>query len=420
MKSLFWQRALLAGLALVAMPLSAPLPAWAQAGGLLSLQDALSRAGVDAADRSQVENPRVQGPLADISAAESLIRQARLRPNPQLSFEAENLAGSGAYSGFRSSEYTLSLGLPVEWGGKRTARIRAAEADLEVARLRGSLALVDLGYLVRSRYVAATAAEARVDLARGIWERNRELARIAATLVEVGREPPLRALRAQAALAEAEAEVKSAMATALAARFALGALWGDETAPEVGARFPEIRPPYELLSDYDGLALKLASAETGAARAAIAQERSLAAPDPTFSAGVRRIEESGDEAFLVGVSIPLPFGNRNQGNIAAAEARARAAAAREHVARADYRQEVASARADFLAAQAKAETLEADSLPQADEALRLAELGYRNGKFPLIEVLAAAEARDAIRRSLIDAREDQGRAAAMLIRLAQP
>ena len=95
-------------------------------------------------------------------------------------------------------------------------------------------------------------------------------------------------------------------------------------------------------------------------------------------------------------------------------------AAREHVARADYRQEVASARADFLAAQAKAETLEADSLPQADEALRLAELGYRNGKFPLIEVLAAAEARDAIRRSLIDAREDQGRAAAMLIRLAQP
>ena len=42
----------------------------------------------------------------------------------------------------------------------------------------------------------------------------------------------------------------------------------------------------------------------------------------------------------------------------------------------------------------------------------------RNGKFALLEVLSAAEARDGIRRSLIDAREEQGKAAALLIRLA--
>ncbi len=108
----------------------------------------------------------------------------------------------------------------------------------------------------------------------------------------------------------------------------------------------------------------------------------------------------------------------NQGKVAAAQARARAAGAREAVALADYRQEVVKARADYLAAEAKSATLEKESLPQAEEALRLAEIGYRNGKFPLIEVLSAADARDSIRRSLIDAREAQGRAAAGLIRLA--
>lgn len=117
----------------------------------------------------------------------------------------------------------------------------------------------------------------------------------------------------------------------------------------------------------------------------------------------------------MGVSIPLPFRNRNQGNIAAAEARFRAASAREAVARADFELEVTQARGRFLAAEARVETLSQTSLPQAEEALRLVRIGYRNGRFPLIEVLAAAEARDAIREALIQAQEDRGRLAAQLI-----
>ncbi|WP_245559377.1 TolC family protein [Novosphingopyxis baekryungensis] len=164
--------------------------------------------------------------------------------------------------------------------------------------------------------------------------------------------------------------------------------------------------------------LQVARAESTAAAAEIDRERSLRIPDPVISAGVRRFEESNDNAFLVGVSIPLPFSNRNQGNIAAAEARLRAANAREAVALADFEQEVARARAQYLAAEARVETLSTTSLPQADEALRLVRIGYRNGRFPLIEVLSAAEARDGIREALIAAQQDRGQAAAELIRLA--
>ena len=69
-------------------------------------------------------------------------------------------------------------------------------------------------------------------------------------------------------------------------------------------------------------------------------------------------------------------------------------------------------------AETRVETLSTTSLPQAEEALRLVRIGYRNGRFPLIEVLSAAEARDAIREALIAAQEDRGQAAAELIRLA--
>lgn len=402
------------GLALIAWP------SWAcaQDDALLSLNEALQRSGVAAAGAADSTNPRIVGPQQDVAAAEALIEQAGLRPNPQVSLEVENIVGTGMFSGLQASEYTMAAELPLELGGKRRARIEAAEAEFAVAQLQGEFALAELGLVVRQRYVTAVAAQARVELFEDILERERELARIAGALVDAGREPPLRALRAQATLAETEAELKAAQADALAARYALGALWGEEEAPEVPASFPDIEPPYELLADYAGLQTQVAAAERRAAEAEIGRERTLRVPDPTVSAGVKRFEESNEQAFLVGVSVPLPLFNRNQGNIAAAQARARAAAARESVARLEYRQAVIDARADYLAAEARAETLETDSLPQAEEALRLVQIGYRNGRFPLLEVLSAAEARDTIRQSLIEAREARERAAARLIGLA--
>ena len=223
----------------------------------------------------------------------------------------------------------------------------------------------------------------------------------------------------EAALAEARAELQAAEATSLAARTALASLWGEQgTPPLVSSDFPDIDPPGAVLASATGLQLEVARAESRAAETEIDRERSLRIPDPVVSAGVKRFEESNDNAFLVGVSIPLPFSNRNQGNIAAAEARLRAANAREAVALADFEQAVTRSRAEYLAAEARVETLSVTSLPQAEEALRLVRIGYRNGRFPLIEVLSAAEARDAIREALIAAQEDQGQAAAELIRLA--
>jgi len=415
MSAMKWRGALIAGLYLAA----SATPVAAQERELLSLEEALDRTGVGSEAAESGPNPRMVGPRAEADAAGSLVGQARLRPNPEVSLEFENIAGSGAFSGLQATEYTLAVGQQIEIGGKRSARIGAAQAQARLANLRADLADAELGFLVRDRYVAAAAAASRVELARDVVERNEELARIAGVLVEVGREPPLRALRAEAALAEARAALQAAEATSLAARTALASLWGDQTAPPlVPSDFPQIEPPGAVMATASGLQLRVARAQSTAAAAEIDRERSLRVPDPVVSAGVRRFEESNDNAFLVGVSIPLPLSNRNQGNIAAAQARLRAANAREAVALADFEQAVTRARSRYLAAEARVETLSTRSLPQADEALRLVRIGYSNGRFPLIEVLSAAAARDAIREALIAAQEDQGQAAAELIRLA--
>lgn len=259
----------------------------------VTLEEALARAGVGIeGEDDPSSNPRVYGPQAEAEAARAAIDQARLRPNPELSLEAENIAGSGAFSGLRSTEYTLAIGQPLELGGKRSARIASARASSDFAGLQSEFALSQLALGVRERYVQAVAAGQRLVLAREIVERNRELTRIANVLVEVGREPPLRAMRAQATLAEAEAELQAAQADDLAARQALAALWvSGQPNPAVSNVFPDLSPPLAPPVSENPLQLRIAGARTSFAEAEIARERSLGVPDPTLSAGVRRFED---------------------------------------------------------------------------------------------------------------------------------
>ncbi|OYW87796.1 MAG: transporter, partial [Sphingobium sp. 32-64-5] len=73
-------------------------------------------------------SPALEAASADIRAAEAGRQVAGLRPNPSVTVEAENVAGSGQYRGTQSLEATTSLTLPIELGGKRSARIAVADA----------------------------------------------------------------------------------------------------------------------------------------------------------------------------------------------------------------------------------------------------------------------------------------------------
>ncbi|MCJ2185191.1 TolC family protein, partial [Novosphingobium sp. 1949] len=100
------------------------------------------------------------------AAARAARTVAGLRPNPTLETQVENLAGSGAYRGFDSAEMTLSLALPIERGGKRSARIALADAQIGRAALLAAIARADIRLEITRLYVGAVAAQRRLDTAR--------------------------------------------------------------------------------------------------------------------------------------------------------------------------------------------------------------------------------------------------------------
>ena len=377
----------------------------------ITLAQALQRAGA--------RSPAVEAAQADVDAARGNELQASYGPNPEISVDVENIAGNGAFTGFRSTETTAVVGQRLELGGKRGARTRAARELTTVARIEAAATDADIAASVRSHYSDALAARKRLDIARTIVERNRELARIASELVNAGREPPLRSLRAQAALGEAEATLESAVTDDYSARLSLATLWGAKQPPQsvseiwLGSQsVPDEIDPAKVYS------VQLAVAQARAGQAVVDRERAYAVPDLTLSGGVRRFEASNDTAFVVGASIAIPIGNRNQGGIAAAEANARGYAARRSLALLVANRDISSARASLESACKRVVTLQSMTLPQAEEALKLANIGYRYGRFSLVEVLDAAGARDSAETNLIDARRAAAEAAIVLLRLA--
>jgi cobalt-zinc-cadmium efflux system outer membrane protein len=369
--------------------------------------------------RAQAQSPRIVAAQAAVRAAEGRARQAGLIPNPEAGLQTENVAGSGQYGDFDAAETTATISQRLELGGKRRTRLAAATAEVEAARIGFVIARADLTRDVSVRYAEAVAAEDRLTLARETAQRAEGLSKVAATLVEAGREPPLRAMRAEAASREAAAAVVTAEVDATMARRALAILWGEaEGAIELVREASAAPPAPGVIDPAHTLEVRLARAERETARAIIDRERALGRPDVTVQAGVRRFEQTGDSALIVGFTAPIPISDRNQGAVAAARADATAAEARERLALASSVRAVRDGEASLRAANARLEALEARIVPQAQTAVDLARGGFEAGKFSLLDVLDAQTALTTARTDLIAARVARATALAALERAA--
>src|SRR5690606_1035304 len=122
--------------------------------------------------------------------------------------------------------------------------------------------------------------------------------------------------------------------------------------------------------------------------AALKLERARAKPDVEVFAGARYANEgSGDGAFVVGVEMPWPLFDRNEGNIRSARARVRAVEHERESARRDLVRQLSAAYRDLTAAFHEAKAVETELFPAAEETLNAMEAGYARGQFSQIAVL---------------------------------
>lgn len=367
--------------------------------------------------RAAEASPLLLAAQAGATAAEARARQAGVSPNPELEIELEDALGTGPYRGFRGAELTLAFGQKFERGGKRAARQALASAEIDLAQGNLDRAKADLARDVRMAFADHLAARELARLASEAALRAEELARTARLLVETGRDPPLRQMRAEASLAQARAEEQRLAAEAQQAGRALAFLIGapDDEGLEPLAS-PGLAPEPVSVPETRSIGIRIAEAERRMAEARVGVEHAAAIPDITARAGVRGHAESDDIAVVGGFSLPLNLRGQNRGAIDAARAELLGAEARLAQARLDAIREDRSARSQLAAADARVSALEGAGLGQAREAVRVARIGYAAGRFTLLEVLDAQAALNTTLSAIVEARRDRERALAAVAR----
>lgn len=364
----------------------------------LTLADALASA--------RAKSPAIDAADAGVRATDAARTVAGLRPNPEFQAQAENVAGSGQYRGLSGAETTVGFALPIELGGKRSRRIGVADARGVRARLDAVVALADLDLAVTQAYAAAVAAQRRLVVARDQLGIANEALRVATDRVQVGDTTPIDQQRAQVQAVNAQTAFERTQRSVAVARANLGRLIGRPvTAPLDDGWFGSIEGygPRLPASSRGSLALAVAAADLKTADAQVRLARSQRVPDLTISAGARRLAATNDVAAVVGVSIPIPLFNDGRASVAQANAERDQADARLRLAGQQADREIAEAEADVDNAAATARAANGPALTAAQEAARIARIGYGQGKFGQIELLDAERTLAETRAAGIDA-----------------
>ncbi|MBE0617174.1 MAG: TolC family protein [Proteobacteria bacterium] len=372
----------------------------AGASGGLTLEEVLSRA--------LAEHPDLQAASAEVSAREGAALQAGLRPNPEASVEVEELF---AARGGDALETTLALGQALELGGKRGKRRRAASLEAELARWDLASARQDLLAEARTTFFEALAAQERLAQAQALAELTDRGFRAVEERVDAGKVSPIERTQARVAVSSAQIELRRAQARWDAGRRRLAALWGG-TGRDVAGLAGSLAADVPLAPEEE-LAAELArnpdlarrETETALRKAGLDAAHSLAVPDLTLSGGVRSVGAGDVVTGLVGVSLPLPLFDRNQGGIGAARAEVDRSRAEARAALLRLRAELAAAYQEAEGARAEALTLAERLLPDAEAAFEAVREGYRLGKFDLQRLLDAQRTVVEARTQLLDAQE---------------
>lgn len=353
----------------------------------------------EAVSRALASHPLLAAETSRMAASAGLQRQAGLRPNPRLIFQTENLRahGSPGFSFSRDSDTFLYVSQVLETAGKRERRVDVAAADFRRAALERELLTRQIASRVRQAYWNAAGAQRLYELLLETGHTFEQVVEYHRLRVQEGAMAEADLLRVRVEGERIAINANTAALDAERARIQLFREMGQTRFEPVRFSDPlEATEPVLIDSNVtraleDRVEIKIARQALEQARAHLRLQHASAKPDLDVLFGYKRT--AGFDTVMGGLQVNLPFVNRNQGNIAAADAEIRAAESSLAAAEALVRAEVKAARADYeLRRRQLIESLRS-LRDHASESSRIARAAYREGGSDLLRLLDAERTR---------------------------
>lgn len=341
-----------------------------------------------------LRSPAAQVYQGQVDQTSALIKQAKLRPNARLYLQSEDLRPwDSNFSMADDSESYIFAGQTVEIGGKRSKRIDFAKANTSRAGATVDLLRQQLSARIANAYWNFAAAKAAVDLQKQNLEGADEVVRYHQERVNSGAMSGVDLLRmqlerdrAQLALQTAEQEANE-FRLQLLRELGRTILLGDV----------QLSDPLTVIDSVAEVPLEAALAQRPdvraandsvmSARADARLQRANGIPDPDFIAGYKR--NVGENSLYTSLQIPVPFSNRNQGEIARADASVRTAEAVRSQIELSARAEIEAARTAYESSRQIVQATLPEMRARAKQNLAILDDAYRAGGTDLLRYIDA-------------------------------
>lgn len=371
--------------------------------GTLTLSQAISAA--------MVHNPELRSSTFALRAADAHVTQAGVALSPELSMQFENFGGSGRVSGTDAMETTFMLSQVIELGDKRNRRTQVAQANRAFAGVEIEARQLDILAEVTRRFIHVASDQEALKLTQRATALAEETFHAVEKRVQAARSPVVEKHRASIALTRSRIEEEHAEHELETSRLKLAAIWGETHADFDGvaanlftlptpASFAELVTKLKTNPDFTRFASeqRLRDAELR-----VAETRRT--PNMQVGAGIRQLQETDDQAFVMSFSMPLFSGSRNGGAIAEASARRDQVVADEQAAFIRAQAQLFELFQELKHALTEATVLREEVLPQTESILRESEYAYQRGRYAYQELISA-------QRELLDAQRAHIEAAA--------
>ena len=338
-------------------------------------------------------NPDIAVAFSSREVESGQLLQAGARPNPTLSGQIQDLRSQNRITTFIISQQ-------LETAGKRDKRMAVADATIAIADADIRIAQAETSAKVYGAFHQVLAAQQAQTLATELLQIATKSKDTTAKRVLAGKVSPVEETKAKIVEASLKVDLLNANQQLLATKRHLISLWGKSLASAETPIFTAVGELDKLntLPALSVLAMELPNSPrfvkagllVNQKQALSAIEKSRQTPDVTVSLGAQRNQElDGLTQAIIGLSIPIPLFDKNQGNFQSAKAREVQSQYEKNALENQLQTELAIAYARWQSQIEAIATYRQDILPGAQSAYEAARKGFEFGKFSFLEVLDA-------------------------------
>ena len=350
----------------------------------LSLHDAIE---------AGLTSPNARISAEQIGVAQGQVQQAGLRPNPRLYLQSEDIRPwDNKFSFTDNTEDYGYIGQSIELAGKRGKRIALASANLHRSEAEHTLRTRQIAASVAAAYWMLVADLRIAQLLRQDIAEVDDMVRYNKDRVNAGATRGVDLIRMQIERDRIYLSLQAAERDAELARIDLGRQIGRTLPADVNLtddlsvvdQLPAIDLATALAQRAD---VAVARQDVAAAEADLKLQHAMAVPDPDLIGGYKR--NVGIDTAYGGLQILLPIFNRNQGEVARAQAQLRVAQASLEQTEIMVRADIDGARANYT----RETAIVRDTLPpmraRARQNLTILTEAYRIGGVDLLRYMDA-------------------------------